>query len=780
MFYPKNFKEKLGLDQVIELAKEYCETSLSLRLFTHLKPSTNYDVILMHLEQTNEIKAIIEEGQLSFSMFLDFDLQKEKTRVEGFYYLEETIGAIKDVLYALRKCSDFFKEQDGLYPHTSRLFSDLNIDFNLISEIERILDPENQIKPNASAKLQKISGKISQVEKTVLKSSNALFNKAKDQGILAETELGIKNGRVVLPVLSEHKRKVDGVLIDQSGTGKISYMEPLSLIKLNNELAELHIQKRQEIISILKSITAKIAIDISEISKGIQKLGVFDFIRAKARLAIEWKCIMPKLGNETLIENAIHPLLRNRLLKDGKEVVSTNYNLNESQRIIVISGPNAGGKSVALKTLGLLQLMVQSGFLVPCNASSIFRVFENVFVDLGDNQSIESDLSTYSSHLKAAKHIINFSDENTMVLIDEIGTGTDPMFGGPMAEAILEQINDKGAYGIITTHFSNIKVRADKLKGVSNAAMLFDMDKLLPIYKLKVGRPGSSFVYEVAANIGLNKKVIKRAKKLTNTKQIDFDKLLAEVQTEKERLDKIKEELEIKLKNTEWYESEYKSLKSDLEEQQKRIIQDAKQRANDIIKAANKDIEKAIRDIKESNANKTKTALARKKLSQKQEATEVREEELVASDFKVGDNVQIKDTDTIGEITEIKKKKVKLAFGEITTTTTIDKIEKVGKKTEKQVKKYISSKTYSDRQQNFTSDKDIRGMRTYDALKEVDEWIDSALILGVGRLRLLHGKGNGILKNEIRKHLKPNPAVAKIYYERVDLGGEGISIIELS
>ena len=780
MFYPKNITEKLGLDQVIETAIAFCETEQARQHYSRLKLGNDKALCELQLNQTNEVKSLLEKGELNLLIDLAFDIQKDKAHVRGFHYDEEIFGFIRDLLHTLQKALSFFQSHTEEYPNLSDLFKDIDIDFELIKEIDKVIGPDGQVKPNASKKLQKITSSITSAERSIIKSSNSIFNSAKEKGILAETELGIKNGRVVLPVLSEYKRKVSGVLIDQSGTGKISYIEPLELVALNNDLAEFLIQKRQEIIAILKELTAKVVVDIRDISKGMQKLAVFDFIRSKARLAIEWKCILPKITNETVVDNAVHPLLRQRLSKEKASIVPIDYALTEEQRIIVISGPNAGGKSVALKTVGLLQIMFQAGFLVPCNASSKFRIFEHIFVDIGDNQSIESDLSTYSSHLKAAKHIVNFSTNDTLVLMDEIGTGTDPMFGGPMAEAVLEEINRKRAYGIITTHFSNIKAKAEKLEGVVNAAMLFDIENLLPLYKFLVGQPGSSFVYEVAANIGLNKKLIKRAKQLTNTKQYDLDKLLAEVQSQKEYLDSLMEETKQKAENAELFEREYKELKNLLEKQKKDILAKADQRANSIIKAANKDIEKTIRDIQESKADKAKTKAARKTLTQKRTVESPAEAENPnPSNFKVGDKVQIADSETVGEIVELKKNKATLAIGNLTTKTAIANLHKVGKQTEKQVKKYISNKTYSDRQANFSTDKDIRGMRTYDALKEVDEWIDSALILGVGKLRLLHGKGNGILKMEVRRHLKPNPAILSIEYERVDLGGEGISIIEL-
>ena len=780
MLYPKNIKEKLGIDQVLEATISRCETEAGRQHIHKVRCSGDREQITLWLEQTEELVNILSKGELSISFNVDFDLQSKTAQIEGFFYEIETIQQIQDFLRGLHRITTFSQERREDYPRLYSLFENLDIDWTLIAAIDEVLDIDGEVKPSASKGLQKIITEIKRAERSIIKSSNSIFTNAKEQGLLADTELGIKNGRVVLPVLSEFKRRVSGVLIDQSGTGKISYIEPLELVGLNNELAELHIKKRQEIIQILRQLTSKIVLYLRNIERGMQKASVFDFVRAKARLALDWKCKLPKLDNETTVIRARHPLLEERLHNEKNEIVPLDYTFNEDQRLIVISGPNAGGKSVALKTIGILQFMLQSGYLVPCNAESSFRIFEHIFVDIGDNQSIESDLSTYSSHLKAAKHIINFCDESTLVLMDEIGTGTDPMFGGPMAEAILEVIHRKQAYGVITTHFSNIKTKADKLKGVSNAAMLFDIDKLVPLYKLQIGQPGSSFVYEVASNIGLNKKLIKRAKQLTNTKQYDLDALLSEVQSQQEKLAFEQREINKKAEEAAEITSAYRALKEELDNKKKEIIAQAKEEAQHLIQNANKDIEKTIRVIKETSANKEKTLKARKKLENKIEPSVPKADKTAfVTTLKPGDQVQMLNTNTVGEILEIKRGKATIQVGGMTTKTDVKNLEIVGNKTAKKIKKYISNSSYADKQSSFKTEKDIRGMRTYDALQEIDTWIDNAIILGVSTLRVLHGKGSGILKAELRRHLKPHLAVKSIQYERVDLGGEGISIIEL-
>lgn len=781
MLFPKNIYNKLGFDQVIDFAKNHCETELGKSIHTQVKYTNQSDILFLRLEQTKEALEILENAKLNVFLPLDFDLHEKTAHIEGFFYEIESIQEISDFLVSAKKVDDFFRNNLDEYPNLSSVFKDVGIDYTLIDQIDQILDPEGKIKPSATPKLRKIHNEIKKLESNILKSSNNIFLKAKEKGLLANTELGIKNGRVVLPVLSEFKRKVNGVLIDQSGTGKISYIEPMEIVGLNNDLSELQIKKRQEIITILKKISQQIVLNLREIKKARKNLAFYDFVRSKARLASDWKCVLPKFDSFTNVINSKHPLLKERLSNESKQLVPLDYSLDKYNRIIVISGPNAGGKSVALKTIGLLQLMLQNGFLVPCSDESTFQIFEHIFIDIGDDQSIESDLSTYSSHLKSAKHIVNFCDENTLVLMDEIGTGTDPMFGGPIAEAVLESIHAKNAYGIITTHFSNIKTKVDQLTGIQNAAMLFDVDKLIPLYKLQVGQPGSSFSFEVASNIGLNKKLIKRAKALTDTKQYDLDELLSDVQLQQEKIKEKELELNIKLENAKKYEHEYRLLKEKLEGQKSEIIQQANIKASSIIKSANKEIEKTIRVIKESSADKKKTDKVRNSLKQK--VTKLGDDipDTISTEikYKIGDQVQVKGSDISGEITEINKNKITIRFGALTTKTTIENIEKVGQGNAKKVKKYISESSYFNKQQSFKSEIDIRGMRTHEALSEVDSLIDTALIMGVSKLRILHGKGNGILRTEIRKHLKQNPTIVNMLYERVGLGGEGISIIEL-
>lgn len=778
MIYPKNIKEKLGFDQVLKLCEQGCETERGKDLFSLVKWMNDPVLIVQRLRQTEEMIHILENSSLNILLPIDFNIDKEAANVIGFYYTEEELVLFIDLLRSIKQLEEFFAEKEKDLPQLYPLFNDSGVDLELLDTLEYVLDPDGQLKSNASPALQKLNSKIRSVERTILKQSEQLFQKNREKGFLAETELSIKNGRLVLPVLSEHKRKIDGLLVDQSSTGKISYIEPLSLVNMNNDLSELYLQKKQEVIRILREVSQQILPELTAINRSLQRLALFDMIRAKARCAIAHSWVVPALDTEEHeLKQAIHPLLKIHLDDEKKKVVPLDVTLTTDKRLVVISGPNAGGKSVALKTMGLLQYMLQSGFPVPVKQDSSFMFFENIFVDIGDDQSIESDLSTYSSHLTAAKHIVNFSNEGTMVLMDEIGTGTDPMFGGPMAEAILEEIHAKGAFGIITTHFSNIKSKAKSLKHAVNAAMLFDTKKLKPLYTLNIGQAGSSFAYEVAKNIGLNKRIISKAKKYTNTKQYDLDALLAEVQEQKKLLNEKLADITAKEKKAQHFEKEYKELKEQLEEQKKKILDQAKKEAEALIRSSNKKIEETIRTIKESGADKNKTKISRKKLEKTKEKLKVEEKKPI--DLKIGDRVQLIDTESVGEIIDIKKDRAELIIGSVKTKVKLDRLQKVGSTQKKKVTRYISNTSFVERQKDFSSELDVRGMRTDEAIKEVDDWLDSAIILGFQNLRLIHGKGHGILKKQLREYLKGNPVIIKMGFERVDLGGDGVTLIEL-
>lgn len=785
MIYPKNSADKLGFSQVILWTEENCSSLLGKKLIPTIKFEVEPKKILHQLRLVDELKQILEKGLLNLQLNIDIDLKEKLGSKEGFYYTEEDLASFVSFFRNTEDTLDFFTKFSLEFPLLYKIFRNIEIPISLTQLVLKILDVDGQIKSNASKALLLISQKIELEKKRLTSRSQAIFENSKKLGYTADTELTIKDGRVVIPVLSEHKRKIPGILVDQSGSGRISYIEPSELVEINNVLAELLIDRRQEIIKILKEVTKQIVPYLKMLVMVQKKLAQFDIIRAKAIIAITFGSIIPEVNNEeVLLFAAINPLLKHRLEEEKSKNVAVplHIELNPNQRLIVISGPNAGGKSVAMKTLGLLQLMLQNGYLIPCNVGSKMKIFENIFSDIGDNQSIESDLSTYSSHLKSAKHILNFSDQNTLVLMDEIGTGTDPQLGGALAEAVLEEIHNKGAYGIVTTHFGNIKIRADKLKNAVNAAMLFDLENLMPLYQLAIGQAGSSFTFEVAQKIGLNKRVIKKARSYAQTKQFDYDKLLAEVQHKGEVLEKELSKTKELQEQAEYWQQEYKTLKETLNSIKKELVEQAKSEANQIILDANAKIERTIREIKEHQADKEKTMQIRKELSKEVEkASSEKTKQIIEKkpthSFKLGDRVQLQGSNSIGEIIKIQEQKIEIAMGGIITRTKVENIQKVGAEIRNNVTKYVSHNKFDQLSQVFNSELDVRGLRTLEAIEALDKWMDDALMLGFRQIKIIHGIGNGILRNQLRAHLKKNSLIAQLSdAEKMD-GGQGSTIL---
>jgi DNA mismatch repair protein MutS2 len=785
MIYPKNSADKLGFSQILVWTAENCSSTLGKKLIPTIKFEIEPKKILHQLRLVDELKQILEKGLLNLQLNIDIDLKEKLASKEGFYYTEEDLASFVSFFRNTEDALDFFTKFSLEFPLLCKIFRNIKIPISLTQLVLKILDVDGQIKSNASKALLLISQKIELEKKRLTSRSQAIFENSKKLGYTADTELTIKDGRVVIPVLSEHKRKIPGILVDQSGSGRISYIEPSELVEINNVLAELLIDRRQEIIKILKEVTKQIVPYLKMLVMVQKKLAQFDLIRAKAIVAITFGGIIPEVNNEeVLLFAAINPLLQHRLEEEKSKniAVPLHIELNPNQRLIVISGPNAGGKSVAMKTLGLLQLMLQNGYLIPCNVGSKMKIFENIFSDIGDNQSIESDLSTYSSHLKSAKHILNFSDQNTLVLMDEIGTGTDPQLGGALAEAVLEEIHNKGAYGIVTTHFGNIKIRADKLKNAVNAAMLFDLEHLMPLYQLAIGQAGSSFTFEVAQKIGLNKKVIKKARSYAQTKQFDYDKLLAEVQHKGEVLEKELNKTKELQEQAAYWQQEYKTLKETLNGIKKELLEQAKSEANQIILEANAKIERTIREIKEHQADKEKTMRIRKELSKEvekanSEKTKQIIEKKPTHSFKLGDRVQLQGSNSIGEIIKIQEQKIEIDMGGIITRTKVENIQKVGSEIRNNVTKYVSHKKFDQLSQVFNSELDVRGLRTLEAIEVLDKWMDDALMLGFRQVKIIHGIGNGILRNQLRTHLRKNSLIAQMSdAEKMD-GGQGSTII---
>ena len=648
-----------------------------------------------------------------------------------------------------------------------------------------IIEPKGKIKNNASSQLMTISSGIAKAEQEARKKIDQLFKSAQNNGWTADGNLTIRDGRLCIPVLSENKRKIKGFIHDESASGQTVYLEPDEVFHLNNIIRDLEFERRREIIKLLVQLTDELRPYVPLLLSYHGLLTKLDFVRAKALFAINIEAEMPVLIKESEIEliNARHPLLFLNFKKEKQTVVSLNIKIDDQERVIVVSGPNAGGKSVCMKTVGLLQIMVQSGLLIPADENSKVGIFKQIFADIGDDQSIESDLSTYSAHLSKMKYFIDFANSKTLILIDEFGTGTDPQFGGPIAEAVLENLNKKNVRGVVTTHYSNLKTFANSTPGLENASMLFNNEKMQPLYILSLGKPGSSYAFEIAQKIGLSTEVLESAQRKIGTYQKKVDTLLVDLERDKKELIDARISVEKKEQKVKNLLSENEQLKAYLEENKKLILKDAKIEAQSIIKNANKLIENTISEIKESKADKVKTQNLRQNLEQELKKHEVQENKTLkiqqTEELKKGDWVKLLDSENIGLVMEIARDNVILALGDLRSVVKISRVEKVSNKSvPKEIRKSHST-DLTESFSTFNTELDLRGMRGDEALYEIEKYLDRAVMLGLSSLKIIHGKGDGILRKLIREYLSKYPQVSHIENEHADRGGDGITFVHL-
>jgi len=656
--------------------------------------------------------------------------------------------------------------------------------------------------------------------KLISKSSGAskLMHKVlqaskKDKIISDDTNLTMRNGKMLIPVSASNKRKIKGFVVDESATGQTSYIEPVEMVELNNEIRELEFAERREILKILVNISNEIRPYIDELLLSYDFLAEIDFLRAKALFAIQIEANLPKLSNqpEITLKSAKHPLLFLSFLNDNKKLIPLNIKLHHNQRIILISGPNAGGKSVALKTVGLLQYMHQCGLLTPVDIESKFGVFNSIFIDIGDEQSIEDDLSTYSSHLTNMKKMLENANDKSLVFIDEFGTGTEPALGGAIAEAILEELVKFKTFGVITTHYGNLKHFAGLSKNITNGAMLFDTENMKALYQLEIGRPGSSFAFEIAKNIGLSQEILKKAESKIGKDKIDFDKLLKEIDSEKRRLTNLNKKLAQKEQHLEESLKKYETETELTLKKRKEIISEAKQTADNILSGINKNIEKTIHEIKKSNADKEKTKESRKKIEEIKATTkkrieneekflsakvkkikrkkqkkkvEITEKEEVVSEIKIGDKVKFNDADTVAEVLNNRGKKLLLSIGDMQMYIEKSKVYKISNnqhnKITKNQKIITNFSSYDVRKvkDNFSNSIDIRGKRADEAMQIISKYIDQAIMVAAFEVKILHGKGNGTLRMLIREYLATIDLIKSYKDEKVEFGGSGITIVK--
>lgn len=825
VIYPDNFENKIGFARIREMLSELCLCELGRKNVDEISFLTNFELIEEMVSQANEFRTIcLMEPNFPVQNFIDATPWLKKARLEGAHLEVNEVFDLKRSLDSIRAILHFFKGKDEeQYPQLRKIMREVKI-FPVISDrIDAILTKNGEIKDNASPELASIRREISDKAASVAKVMQRILKHAQSEGIVdVETSLTLRDGRPVIPINSTYKRKIQGIVHDESATGKTSFIEPAETVHINNAIRELEFAERREIIKILTAFTDILRPYLEELFLAYQFLGKIDFIRAKALFAIKINAVLPTLFNQQEFNwvKAVHPLLYLTLAKEKRDVVPLEISLKPEGRLLLISGPNAGGKSVCLKTVGLIQYMFQCGLLVPVSENSEMGVFNNIFIDIGDEQSIENDLSTYSSHLFNMKYFLKNTSPQTLVLIDEFGTGTEPMLGGAIAEAILTQLNDKGTYGVITTHYTNLKHYASKAEGVVNGAMLYDNHLMQPLFKLEIGQPGSSFAFEIARKIGLPEEVLQDASSKIGKDYVDFDKFLREIARDKRYWESKRERIrQMEKRLDELVEQNSKELEQ-ISKERKVIIEKAKNEAKEVLAGANRQIENTIRQIRESQAEKEKTKEARKnieefrqkleepnadeeyilrkieKLKQREEKSKNRKPEEKAAKketpepekahvIKKGDKVKLFGQDTFGEVLDVNGKNYLVAFGQMITTLPESRIEKISnsefKKAGQQLTKAKVTESYStyDRKLNFKPNLDVRGQRADEALQKVQELLDEAVMLNVSEVRILHGKGNGILRHMIREYLATVPFIKSFRDENVDRGGTGITIVEI-
>ncbi|MCF8284620.1 MAG: endonuclease MutS2 [Sphingobacteriales bacterium] len=795
MLFPDQIQHKLGFLEIKEEIKKDCISPMGRTMVDKMQFITNFDLLQKLLNQTHEFKAILVSGR-NFPSENYFDIRSytDRIRVEGTYLLEEEFLKLNYALHTVKACLQFIKDSEGLYPAIELLTTDIHVDPLLIKSIEAIIDSKGHIKPNASSELKDIIQSIHSAESDVRKRITQIFKEWQKEGYTSDGQLTVREGRMVIPVSAEYKRKAKGLILDESSTGQTVYMEPTEVFELNNRIRDLEYQKKREIIRILIQLTDEIRPYLPALQQYHSFISIIDFIRAKALFALRLDAHLPIIQKESNFDwiNARHPLLTLHFAALKKKVVPLNAKINDQQRIVLISGPNAGGKSVALKTIGLIQLMFQHGLLVPMSPDSTLGMVKKILVDIGDDQSIESDLSTYSAHLSNMNVFLQQATPHTLILIDEFGTGTDPKFGGPMAEAVLELLNQKNIRGVITTHYSNLKFFAGNTPGLVNASMLFDTTELKALYQLEIGQPGSSYAFEIAQKTGLPNKLIQLAKQKVGRSEQKVDDLLIDLQKEKVRIEELNKALIIDKEITDNLLQQNKQLKQELDENRKRLLRDSKDEAKRILQQANKLIENTISEIKEVKADKEKTKLIRKKLEEESEkflnsapfgSAQGPTNKTKKIDFKIGDWVRLMESNAEGRILNIQKTKAEVAIGDLRSFVSLSKIEITENKTTN-TRRSLSgaegtSTSYSEAARDMSPQIDVRGMRGDEALLEVEKYLDKALMMGFQKIRILHGKGDGILRKIIRESLKKYKEVASIENEHVDFGGDGISVITL-
>lgn len=821
MIYPSNFEQKTGFDKVRLLVSDKCLSPLGKERVADMSFSTDFAFISNELDLVDEFVKI-QQGETDFpaNYFFDVRYSLKRIRPEGTWMDEKELFDLKRSLQTIHDIIRFFQpDEDGeiKYPALTALAGDILVFPQLVGRIDTSLDKFGKVKDSASPELQTIRREMTITMSNISRNLQSILRTAQSEGVVdKDVTPTMRDGRLMIPVAPAFKRKIKGIVHDESASGKTVFIEPESVVEANNRIRELEGEEKREIIRILTDFTNFVRPLVPDILQSYEFLADIDFIRAKALFAIEIQGIRPVVEDKQQLDwaRAIHPLLYLSLKKQHKEVVPLDIELTAEKRLLIISGPNAGGKSVCLKTVGLLQYMLQCGLLVPMHESSRTGLFEHLFIDIGDEQSIENDLSTYSSHLTHMKYFVRNCNERTILLIDEFGSGTEPQIGGAIAEALLNRFNQHKSFGVITTHYQNLKHFAEDTPGIVNGAMLYDRHLMQPLFKLAIGNPGSSFAIEIARKIGLPEDVIAEATEKVGMDYINMDKYLQDIVRDKRYWESKRQNIRQREKKLEDIIARYEKDLAEVNSQRKEIVREAKAEAARILSEANAKIENTIREIKEAQAEKERTKQARqelqsfkdsvsdaqeeddklaRKMAKLKERAERKKQKQKASAqpefnrdvIEVGDSVRLKGQTSVGTVLELQEKQATVAFGMIKSTVKLDRLEKVSKN---QIKKEIQKSTFVSEQTSeqmhekrlhFKQEIDVRGMRGDEALQTVTYFIDDAIQVGAQQVRILHGTGTGILRQLIREYLRTVPGVKNFHDEHVQFGGAGITVVEL-
>ncbi len=791
MIYPTNFEQKIGFASIRQILSDHCISPMGLERVEAMAFSADKATILKSLEQTEEFIGLLQTG-VPFPMRDFHDLREafHNIQIDGTCLSVDDLFALKPSLNVVEAILRYgHSESADATPRIKALIEGIFIERSIFTEVNRLVDDKGEIPDNASTELLEIRQSIRRKQGGIEKRIRQIMGDAKTAGwVDQKAELTVRDGRLVIPVKAGDKRAIRGFIHDESATGQTVYIEPAEIFDTSNEIKELEYAEHREIHRILMAFTRLLRPYLSELRKAWNLLGQLDFIRAKALMANNIGGVKPEILDTPSInwQQARHPLLEQKLKAQGKQVVPLDLKLDENERILVISGPNAGGKSVCLKTTGLLQYMLQCGLMPPMRVDSQCGLFDSLFIDIGDEQSILDDLSTYSSHLINMKALLENADEKTLFLIDEFGTGTEPQLGGAIAEAILLELNKKQAFGMVTTHYANLKLLADNHEGIVNGAMLFDTKFMQPMYIMMTGKPGSSFAFEIAKKIGFPRQILDDAANITGDQHLKFEKQLQQLEVDKKAIRKKEQELRIADQLLTEVVEKYKGLLAELEGKKKQYLRDAAAEAQELIQKANSQIERTIREIKEAQAEKTKTKEIREglektkeEIAQKaKEVAETKKKEESEAVLKVGDTVCIDDMQVVGEILTISDTDATILFDSIRLRTSPDKLRKVSRaearKTQRRWQAGIAD-DLSEKAEHFELTLDVRGHRAEEALDIVDKYLDEAKLLSIKEVSILHGKGNGILRKLIREKLSHMHEVERFCDASLETGGTGIT-----